>query len=116
MSANDDLRRVVFDSSPEGIERSEKMGQQQLATDQNRIPIQSNRASDEVTRETGILFGDLFDDLFVMVQLPAGWRIVATEHSMWSDLVDDTGTRRARLFYKAAYYDRRAFMSWEPTE
>ena len=72
----------------------------------------------------GITFGDpaesddpLFvdaqlpdDPLFVDAQLPDGWRVEATDHSMWSNLLDDQGMVRGSIFYKAAFYDRDAFM------
>jgi predicted secreted protein len=29
---------------------------------------------------------------------------------MWSYIVDDEGTQRVAIFYKAAFYDRDAFM------
>lgn len=51
------------------------------------------------------------DPLFQYVELPVGWKKVGTDHSMWSKLVDDQGRERASIFYKAASYDRDAFMS-----
>ena len=54
------------------------------------------------------------DDLFTDVKLPQGWRIQPTNHSMWSDLLDEAGVKRAAIFYKAAFYDRSAFIRFEP--
>jgi len=51
------------------------------------------------------------DDMFQRVELPEGWKKVATSHSMHSDLVDDKGRKRAGIFYKAAFYDRSAHMN-----
>ncbi|MEI6280893.1 MAG: hypothetical protein WCP17_02750 [bacterium] len=51
------------------------------------------------------------DELFQNVELPKGWKKVADGHSMHSHLVDDKGRTRASIFYKAAFYDRRADMS-----
>jgi len=51
------------------------------------------------------------DDMFQYVELPNGWKKQATDHSMWSKLVDDKGRERASIFYKAAFYDRDAFMN-----
>jgi len=51
------------------------------------------------------------DDMFQYVELPEGWKKVATSHSMHSKLVDDKGRERASIFYKAAFYDRSANMS-----
>lgn len=50
------------------------------------------------------------DTLFTMVELPKGWKKVATNHSMWNNLVDEKGRIRATFFYKAAFYDREAFI------
>lgn len=48
------------------------------------------------------------DPIFLDCRLPAGWMKVATNHAMWSDLMDAKGRKRAEIFYKAAFYDRRA--------
>jgi hypothetical protein len=60
----------------------------------------------------GVIFGETVkdDDLFVNATLPAGWSIKRTDHHMWSKLVDANGAERAAIFYKAAFYDRRADM------
>lgn len=42
--------------------------------------------------------------------LPEGWRMVPTDHGYYTDMVDDKGRRRASCFYKAAFYDRDAFV------
>ena len=49
------------------------------------------------------------DDLFWNVKLPEGWDTRATDHTMWNELIDDKGRKRATFFYKAAFYDRDAF-------
>lgn len=51
--------------------------------------------------------------LFCKVALPPGWKRVATDHSMWTDLVDEKGVKRASIFYKAAPYDKRAYLRIE---
>lgn len=61
----------------------------------------------------GIIIVDEYDDLFWNVKLPDGWEIKATEHSMWNDLFDNKGRKRANFFYKAAFYDRDAFINFE---
>lgn len=60
----------------------------------------------------GIQILDLVDgdDIFVNAKLPDGWRQKTTDHGMWNDLVDDKGRKRAGIFYKAAFYDRSAFI------
>ncbi len=56
---------------------------------------------------------DKNDDLFLEVELPEGWKKEATDHSMWSNLLDHKGRRRASIFYKGAFYDRDAFINFE---
>jgi len=64
----------------------------------------------------GIKFGEVVegDPLFQHCTLPQGWKKVATNHSMGSLLVDDKGRERASIFYKAAFYDRKAHMNLKP--
>ena len=54
-----------------------------------------------------------YDDLFFNVKLPDGWEIRATDHPMWNELVDARGEVRAEFFYKAAFYDRGAFINFK---
>jgi hypothetical protein len=49
-------------------------------------------------------------DLFIDAEIPVGWKKVPTDHAMWSNLLDPQGRVRASIFYKAAFYDRAAFM------
>lgn len=71
-------------------------------------------ADDRVALEkSGVKFGEKVkgDEMFQHIELPAGWKKVPTDHSMWSKLVDDKGRERAAIFYKAAFYDRSAHLS-----
>ena len=52
------------------------------------------------------------DGLFYSVELPAGWEIKPTDHSMWNDVLDDKGRKRITFFYKGAFYDRNAFSNF----
>lgn len=61
----------------------------------------------------GIIIIEEHDDLFWNVQLPEGWEIKATDHTMWNNLYDDKGRKRANFFYKAAFYDRDAFINFD---
>jgi hypothetical protein len=96
------------------IERQEARGQANLVLTQV-LPtnMHGNRA---VLEAWGITFGEPFpnDPLFCPAQLPDGWRKVATDHRMWTDLVDARGLKRASIFYKAAAYDREAFVQPQP--
>lgn len=104
-----DLRmNVMLGLLPGGIEAGERMGQTR-ANAAAVLPKMS--AKDRADFEAiGVVFGEPVegDDLFVHATLPAGWKKEATEHAMWSKLLDDKGRTRAMIFYKAAYYDRRA--------
>lgn len=102
------------------IENQEKRGQEAVVRNR-RLPKETNNygAKDKVafTKEAytkmGIEIVSEYDDLFWSVKLPEGWDIRATDHSMWNELVDNKGRVRAMFFYKAAYYDRKAFINFE---
>lgn len=91
--------------TPGGIEAQEKAGQTMFVANSTLPKEGCNRPAWE---KLGFVFGTDVDDLFVAVTMPPGWRKRATEHSMHSDLLDEKGRIRAGIFYKAAFYDRRA--------
>lgn len=62
----------------------------------------------------GVEFGDPVDGLFRTARLPEGWELESTDHPMWSTLRDERGRARARMFYKAAFYDRKACIHLVP--
>jgi hypothetical protein len=88
------------------IEGMEAAGQRQFV-ESSVIPTQCDEAA---LIALGFTLGDKVpgDDLFRHCTLPAGWRKAATDHSMHSDIVDELGRKRVGVFYKAAFYDRRA--------
>ena len=133
---NDDLITFVEatlygmkgESPSKAIENQEKRGQQSVVRNK-RLPKRTNaglvpedirwngkEVNIEYTKQQyekmGITIVEEYDDLFWNVELPAGWEIKATEHSMWNDLLDEKGRIRATFFYKAAFYDRDAFMNF----
>lgn len=81
------------------------------------LPTDMGRHSDYNTKAileaAGVKFLGVVegDDMFQYVALPQAWKKVATDHYMWSKLVDEKGRERARIFYKAAVYDRSARIS-----
>lgn len=111
------------ESPSKAIENQEKRGQR-MVVECRRLPKATNGCSNihpkrddfEFTKsqyeKMGIKIIDNSDDLFWGVQLPGGWEIKATDHSMWNDLIDDKGRVRATFFYKAAFYDRDAFINF----
>lgn len=124
------------------IENQERRGQQTVVKN-HRLPIKTNNGipneyrfkgvTDEMEYEErkdivdkniveytkqqygrmGIKIISKYNNLFYSVELPDGWEIKATDHSMWNDLLDNNGRKRASLFYKAAFYDERAFINFE---
>lgn len=123
------------------IENQERRGQQYVVM-HSRIPVKSNEISvpdayrfagvengmpyeqrREIVDKNNLKYTNeqyarmgikilSFDDLFYDVELPEGWKVEATDHSMWNNLVDDKGRVRATFFYKAAFYDRDAFINF----
>jgi len=104
------LAEALMGGSNGVIERQEKRGQN-LLVNSTVLPIKFNWGKREHLEKFGVVFGEPVDDLFCNATLPGGWKKVATEHSMWSKLVDDKGRERASIFYKAAFYDREAFLN-----
>lgn len=108
----DPLMTLLSTMGSGGIERQEARGQQELV---NSASLPTECRGRDALEAAGVKFGEPYKDdaLFCDAVLPDGWKKRATDHSMWSDLVDGKGRVRARIFYKAAHYDRRADMSVE---
>lgn len=87
----------------------ESAGQRQLV-ESTDLPTQGS--DDPAFLALGFTFGEphKHDPLFRPATLPAGWKKQAKEHAMGSSVVDELGRERVSVFYKAAYYDRRADM------
>ncbi|HEV2375179.1 MAG TPA: hypothetical protein VGS19_23845 [Streptosporangiaceae bacterium] len=96
------------------IERMERDGQRQLVNS-DRLPAKFNSGTRAQFEALGFTFGepDSRDPLFVPATLPEGWKREDTDHAMWSYLLDQHGRQRVGIFYKAAFYDRAAFMNLE---
>ena len=86
-------------------------GQRQLVAS-TTLPAKSNHSTDEEYVALGFTFGPVVpsDPMFREATLPEGWKREGSEHAMWSYIVDERGVRRVSIFYKAAFYDRDAFM------
>ncbi|MBC6444642.1 MAG: hypothetical protein GDA50_04310 [Alphaproteobacteria bacterium GM202ARS2] len=111
--ADGDMENAITAATPGGIEAQEAAGQQGLVRTFSQFPKEYLGRGDAATAQKyllslGFQFGDDIDDLFVSVTPPPGWSIKATGHSMHNDVVDDKGRVRLGIFYKAAFYDRRA--------
>ena len=105
-----DFANAAIAATPGGIERQEAEGQRQMASSFRTLPKSMDR---EPAEKFGFTFGDNADEIFVNVAAPEGWSIRPTEHSMHSDIVDEQGRVRGGIFYKAAFYDRRADGHWQ---
>jgi hypothetical protein len=105
---------------PGAIEEMERQGQAQLVTS-DRLPTDvKDRPAFEAL---GFTFGepDRDDPMFMPATLPEGWKREGSSHAMWSYIADEHGRHRVAIFYKAAFYDRSAFMrlqslGWYVTE
>lgn len=111
----------LMGANPGYIEAQEAKGQQQLAKSSqlpsegltiNRMGKKTETVLKKILESAGgtILRETRDDPIFVDVILPPGWKVNPTDHSMWSDLLDASGKKRAAIFYKAAFYDRSAFI------
>ena len=105
--ARGDIKNFVVASTPGGIEAQEAAGQKDFVA-KSTLPKEMTNVTRKQLKAIGFVFGNDVDDLFVEVTMPNGWKKQPTEHSMWSDLLDDKGRKRAAIFYKAAFYDRSA--------
>lgn len=92
--------------TPGGIEAQEKAGQIEQSFAET-LP-KDLRGEQPLFEKLGFVFGKDADDIFVNVTFPKGWRKKPTDHSMWSEILDDKGRKRGMIFYKAAFYDRSA--------
>lgn len=107
------LEAIIEKNPGDAIVAQEARGQTSFVGS-DTLPLKMRRDNDkEILEAAGVKFLSPVenDKLFQYVELPAGWKKFPTDHSMWSNLVDDKGRVRATIFYKAAFYDRNAFMS-----
>jgi len=105
----------IMGGAPEKIVAQEKAGQSSFVDSTTLPKVTNNYGYDTVAilKKAGVKFLGAVegDPLFQYVELPPGWKKVPTDDSMWSKVVDEKGRQRVRIFYKAAFYDRDAFMS-----
>jgi hypothetical protein len=103
------LLGAMSEGSDHYIEGMEAQGQRQFVNSQVLPVRMGDRAEYEAL---GFTFGEPVegDRLFVNATLPDGWEKRPSDHSMWSHIYDADGNERVAIFYKAAFYDRDAFM------
>ncbi len=112
-----DLANFFVAATPGGIEAQEAAGQEALATAFDRLPIRGTLDPNMKPQweAVGFTFDESkpFEDrkdarIFVRCHWPTGWKLQPTDHSMWSSVLDANGHKRARVFFKAAFYDYNA--------
>lgn len=106
-----DMENFVAASTPGGIEAQERRGQIEQSF-QETLPQEMIGCTQVDFEKMGFKFtGKVVDKIFLECAFPDGWRKQPTEHSMWSNLLDNQGRRRASIFFKAAFYDYNANIS-----
>lgn len=101
--------------NPDAIVEQEARGQKQLV-ESSVLPaslgygLSGDQWNWKILTDAGLEFGEPVkgDTIFRHVKFPEGWKLAATDHTLWSNLLDGEGMVRARIFYKAAFYDRNA--------
>jgi hypothetical protein len=93
------------------IEDMEARGQRELVRQTETLPAEGSESP--WWAKMGVVFGEPVegDTLFRRVTLPKGWHLQPTGHAMWSELFDEKNRKRAGVFYKAAFYDRKAHIT-----
>lgn len=105
--AKGDTDNFIVAATPGGIEAQEARGQSDLCS-ASKLPKDCRDEDRKALEDAGVVFGDSIDELFQAATLPEGWTLQPTDHSMWSDLLDADGHKRAGVFFKAAFYDMSA--------
>jgi hypothetical protein len=114
---NNDQMEFMFmalsgESSADIITSQESQAQHNLVNS-TTLPIR-NDEDWKTLKSWGVVQGKPVDDLFCNATLPDGWQKKPTGHSLWTDLLDSRGLKRASMFYKGAFYDRDAFINAIP--
>jgi hypothetical protein len=97
------------------IVSQEAQGQRELVKS-SQLPAKggmySNKDAKALYESLGIkVIGESKNDsMFLDVILPEGWKKTSTDHHLYTQLVDERARARLTFFYKAAYYDREAFI------
>jgi hypothetical protein len=90
--------------------KAQEFSEQQKFVNSTELPLYMSEEDKSELIKMGVVFGEAVDDLFINALLPDGWKKISTDHSMWSNLVDDEDKIITQVFYKGAFYDRDAFL------
>lgn len=113
--ADGDMENFIAATTKGGIEAQEAAGQRKLVAHADRLPIRGTMDDDANRKKweaAGFVFGEPIQEgrnlVFVACTFPPGWKLKPSDHSMWSFVIDPTGRERAKVFFKAAFYDYNA--------
>lgn len=109
---DDPIVNLMIAATPGGIEAQEAAGQRKLVSTFRQLPKDMGPDGLQIAEALGFKLGVEVDELFISVRAPEGWSMDATGHSMHSNILDAEGRQRGSVFYKAAFYDRRADGNW----
>ncbi len=82
----------------------------QLAREVNTHEHGADRDSKAGLETLGFQVTGETDDLFYQVIPPTGW--TRKTDGFWTSVKDAQGVERISMFYKGAFYDRRAFLNF----
>ena len=98
----------------DAIERQEARGQRTAVREQwlpKSLGGFKREDAQQKYEALGIKILGVVDNLFFKVELPEGWEVIPQDgSSYWNSLCDGSGKEVAHFFYKAAFYDRDAFI------
>lgn len=107
------LGEAIKHGTEDAILKMEAAGAYQLRNQREVLPT-NGLEKREIWEAMGIVVGEKVDDdsLFTHVVLPDGWTLTPSDSNpdYWTELRDVKKRLRANIFYKAAFYDRKAFI------
>jgi hypothetical protein len=108
------LLGAMSEGTSDYIENMERAGGRAMLT-ATTLPTDGSEKPE--VQALGIKWGDPVegDPIFRHAELPDGWTKTPGDnpHGYWTNICDETGNVRASVFYKAAFYDRRAHIGAE---
>ena len=111
------MLRWLFGGDPKAIEQQEAEGQKEITSptkERNclQLPLKINGDDKDGYIKLVIKYRKPVDDIFGLYEVPKGFKTQPTDHPMWNKLLNQNGEVVADFFYKAAFYDREAFINF----
>jgi hypothetical protein len=97
----DAIENLAGSLTPDGIDRL-KVQKRSIFLESDMLPIEFNIGTKESLESFGVIFCDKVDDLFYRVELPPDWLKKPKIDIEWSCLIDDSGRKRATIFYNGS--------------